>query len=55
MTTMAKLQETPCVAIRKEYQECIVAYKSSRINRKSCRPLARALEECAAEHIGKLD
>jgi hypothetical protein len=55
MTTMEKLKDTPCVALRKEYQECLVVYKSSRIARKSCRPIAAALEECTAKHIGKLD
>jgi hypothetical protein len=55
MTTMEKLQETPCVAIRKEYQECLVSNQNSRMYRKDCRPLERALEECAAIYIGKLD
>jgi hypothetical protein len=55
MTTMEKLPDTPCDAIRKEYQKCVSAYDGSRIARKSCRPIAAALEECVAEHIGKLD
>jgi hypothetical protein len=55
MTSMDKLKETPCDEIRKEYQECLGTYKSSRIARKSCRPIASALEECTAKHIGKLD
>jgi hypothetical protein len=54
MKSADKLKGTPCADLKKDYHECLSNLKRNG-GRVGCRPVATALEECAAKYIGKLD